>query len=77
MVIGNIGIVLELLASKTMEERVRAFILQSLETLSKAPTREAGDALYRSLVERAKKGDANDRLYQVEASMDYDPSKDL
>lgn len=29
------------------------------------------------LVERAKKGDANNRLYQVEASMDYDPSSDL
>jgi len=44
VVIGNIGIVLELLASKKMEERVRAFILQSLETMSKAPTREAGVA---------------------------------
>src|SRR5262249_17180826 len=42
-----------------------------------APTRQAGDALYRQLVERAKKNDANDRLYQVEASMDYDPSPDL
>jgi hypothetical protein len=28
-------------------------------------------------VERARKGDANDRLYQLEASMDYDPSEDL
>tara|TARA_R110000868_G_scaffold7354_10_gene40045 strand:- start:8197 stop:9219 length:1023 start_codon:yes stop_codon:yes gene_type:complete len=43
----------------------------------KAPTREAGDALYATLVERAKQGDANNRLYQVEASMDYDPSGDL
>jgi homoserine O-acetyltransferase len=42
-----------------------------------APTREAADALYRQFVERAKKGDANDRLYQLEASMDYDPSPDL
>lgn len=42
-----------------------------------APTREQADALYEQLVERARKGDANDRLYQVEASMDYDPSGDL
>ena len=53
-------------------------LIQSVVRLQeKAPTREAGDALYRTLVERAKKGDANDRLYQVEASMDYDPSGDL
>ncbi len=38
-----------------------------------APTREAADALYSRLVERARGGDANDRLYQLEASMDYDP----
>ena len=42
-----------------------------------APTREAADRHYETLVERARKGDANDRLYQVEASMDYDPSGDL
>ena len=42
-----------------------------------APTREAGDALYRQMVERARTSDANDRLYQIEAVMDYDPSKDL
>ena len=42
-----------------------------------APSREAGDALYQKMVERAKKADANDRLYQTEAVMDYDPSKDL
>ncbi len=41
------------------------------------PTREAADAYYRQAVERARKGDANDRLYQVEASMDYDPSAGL
>ncbi len=40
----------------------------------RAPSREAGDGYYRELVERARAGDANDRLYQVEASMDYDPS---
>ena len=55
-----------------------ALLIQSVVRLQeKAPTREAGDALYRTLVERAKKGDANNRLYQVEASMDYDPSGDL
>jgi homoserine O-acetyltransferase len=43
----------------------------------KAPTREAADALYREMVERARKGDANDRLYQLEAAMDYDPSPAL
>jgi homoserine acetyltransferase len=42
-----------------------------------APSREAADALYQKMVERAKKADANDRLYQTEAVMDYDPSKDL
>jgi homoserine O-acetyltransferase len=42
-----------------------------------APTREAADALYREMVERARKGDANNRLYQLEASMDYDPSPGL
>jgi homoserine O-acetyltransferase/O-succinyltransferase len=53
-------------------------LIQSVVRLQeKAPTREAGDALYQTLVERAKKGDANNRLYQVEASMDYDPSGDL
>jgi homoserine O-acetyltransferase len=39
-----------------------------------APTREDADRLYRQFVERARAGDANDRLYQVEASMDYDPT---
>lgn len=53
-------------------------LIQSVVRLQeKAPTREAGDELYRQLVERAKKGDANDRLYQVEASMDYDPRDGL
>ena len=42
-----------------------------------APTREAGDAMYKRLVEEAKKGDANNTLYGIEAVMDYDPSKDL
>ncbi len=52
-----------------------ALLIQSVVRLQeKAPTREAGDALYHQLVDRARKGDANNRLYQLEASMDYDPS---
>jgi len=42
-----------------------------------APTREAGDAMYKNLVEEASKADANNTLYGIEAVMDYDPSKDL
>ena len=42
-----------------------------------APTREAADAFYRTLVEDAKRNDANNQLYAIEAVMDYDPSKDL
>jgi homoserine O-acetyltransferase len=42
-----------------------------------APTREAGDKLYYALVEQARKGDANNQLYAIEAVMDYDPSKEL
>jgi len=50
-------------------------MVQSVERLQAlAPTREAADALYESMVERARKTDANDRLYQLEASSDYDPS---
>ncbi len=42
-----------------------------------APTLKDGDALYQKLVERARKGDANDRLYATEAVMDYDPAPHL
>lgn len=42
-----------------------------------APTREAADALYAKLVEDARKNDANNQLYAIEAVMDYDPSRDL
>ena len=45
--------------------------------MSRGPTRETADALYRQFVERAAKADANNRLYQIEATMDYDPSADL
>lgn len=52
-----------------------ALFTQSVARIQEtAPTRERGDALYRQLVERAKKGDANDRLFQIEATMDYDPA---
>ena len=57
---------------------IGALMTQSVVRIQEmAPTREKGDALYRQFVERARKGDANDRLYQLEASMDYDPSADL
>jgi homoserine O-acetyltransferase/O-succinyltransferase len=42
-----------------------------------APTREAADELYRRLVDDARKNDANNQLYAIEAVMDYDPSKEL
>lgn len=55
-----------------------ALLTRSVVRLQEAaPTREAADALYRQMVERARKGDANDRLYQLEASMDYDPAPGL
>jgi homoserine O-acetyltransferase/O-succinyltransferase len=49
----------------------------TLDWQKRAPSREAGDALYRELVERAEKLDANNQLYATEAVMDYDPSRDL
>jgi homoserine O-acetyltransferase len=42
-----------------------------------APTREAGDALYRKALEEAKKRDANDTLWGIEAVMDYNPAPHL
>ena len=55
-----------------------ALMTQSVVRIQElAPTREKGDALYRQFVERAKKADANNRLYQIESTMDYDPSADL
>jgi homoserine O-acetyltransferase len=57
---------------------IGAIFTQSVVRIQEmAPTREAADALYREMVARARKGDANDRLYQLEASMDYDPSQRL
>jgi homoserine O-acetyltransferase len=41
------------------------------------PTREAGDEMYRKLQEEAKKRDANDTLWGIEAVMDYDPAPHL
>ena len=43
----------------------------------KAPTREAADALYATLVENARRVDAFNQVYSLEAAMDYDPSPDL
>lgn len=55
-----------------------ALLIQSVVRIQEiAPTREAADALYRQMAERARKGDANDRLYQLELSMDYDPEPNL
>jgi homoserine O-acetyltransferase len=42
-----------------------------------APSREAGDELYRKLLEEAKKRDANDTLWGIEAVMDYNPTPHL
>lgn len=55
-----------------------ALMVQSVVRLQEmAPTREAADSLYERFVERARMGDANNRLYQVEASADYDPTEGL
>ena len=52
-----------------------ALMTQSVVRIQElAPTREKGDALYKQFVERATKGDANNRLFQIEATMDYDPA---
>src|SRR5215470_7219 len=48
-----------------------------LQIQEQAPTREAGDALYKKLVEEAKKRDANDTLFATEAVMDYNPTPHL
>jgi homoserine O-acetyltransferase/O-succinyltransferase len=48
-----------------------------LQIQKMAPTVEAGDALYRKLQEEAKKRDANDTLWAIEAVMDYDPAPHL
>ena len=42
-----------------------------------APTQAAADDLYKKLVEDAKKRDANDVLWGIEAVMDYDPGPHL
>jgi homoserine O-acetyltransferase/O-succinyltransferase len=57
---------------------IGALFTQSVARIQEtAPTRAAADVLYRTMVEAARKGDANDRLYQLEASMDYDPTPEL
>jgi homoserine O-acetyltransferase len=42
-----------------------------------APTREIGDEMYKKLQEEAKKRDANDTLWGIEAVMDYNPTPHL
>ena len=42
-----------------------------------APTQAAADELYKKLLEDAKKRDANDVLWGIEAVMDYDPGPHL
>ena len=57
---------------------VGPMMLRSVVRLQEAaPDRKAADAFYWEFVERARKSDANDRLYQLEASMDYDPTPNL
>jgi homoserine O-acetyltransferase len=52
-----------------------AVMLQSVVRLQEqAPTRQAADKLYAQFVERARAGDVNNRLFQLEATMDYDPT---
>jgi homoserine O-acetyltransferase len=48
-----------------------------LQVQAIVPTREAGDALYRKLQDEAKKRDANDTLWGIEAVMDYNPTPHL
>ena len=48
-----------------------------LQIQKMAPTREAGDALFQRLQEDAKKRDANDTLWGIEAVMDYNPAPHL
>ncbi len=54
-------------------------MLESARQLQEeAPTRQASVALYDKLVETARKDwDANDFLYWIESSFDYDPQPDL
>jgi homoserine O-acetyltransferase len=42
-----------------------------------APTRDKADKLVADLLARPFKADANDFIYQLESSADYDPSEDL
>jgi homoserine O-acetyltransferase/O-succinyltransferase len=48
-----------------------------LQIQAMAPTHEAGDEIYRKLQEEAKKRDANDTLWGIEAVMDYNPTPHL
>jgi homoserine O-acetyltransferase/O-succinyltransferase len=48
-----------------------------LQIQKMAPTREAGDDLYKKLQEEAKRRDANDTLWGIEAVTDYNPTPHL
>ena len=61
VVIGNIGITLELLRQKKIEDRAQNYIIESLETLSKAASRE--DAISKMREELDLLG-----IYNVETS---------
>jgi homoserine O-acetyltransferase len=56
----------------------RVFLESAAQLQAEAPTREAGLRLYDDLVEAARSTwDANDFLYWVESSWDYDPQPGL
>jgi homoserine O-acetyltransferase/O-succinyltransferase len=48
-----------------------------LQIQKMAPTREAGDEIYKKLRDEAKRRDANDTLWGIEAVMDYNPTPHL
>jgi len=48
-----------------------------LQIQKMAPTREAGDEIYKKLQDEAKRRDANDTLWGIEAVMDYNPAPHL
>ena len=53
----------------------RLFTANVVAMQKQAPDLEAGDALYWRMVADARRQDANDALYSVEAVMDYAPEK--
>jgi homoserine O-acetyltransferase len=49
----------------------------ALQMYKQNPTREKADAAFEKLMETATRKDANDMLYQFDASSDYNPEPDL